>query len=258
MSYLKPHHWDYIFYKAIANIRAESSKYYLSFLWWILQPIMLMGLYYLVFAVILERRTPDFVAFLLVGISTFLWTNQTTTHCMQSIQQGRGLMNQVEMPKIIFPSVFIFMDMIKFAFVFIVLVFYLNIFGGIPAGLSYLALPLILVVHLLFTALLGYIAAAVIPFLPDLSFVITLGLRVLRYLSGIFFPLSSVPEDIRFYFYLNPMAVLIEEYRNILIYGQWPNWMSLGLVGLFCIIGLALVFALIRRLDHIYPRVCSL
>lgn len=257
MAYLKPHHRDYIFYKAIANLRAESSKYYLSFLWWIIQPIMLMGLYYLVFAMILERRTPDFVAFLLVGISTFLWTNQTTTHCMQSIQQGKGLMNQVEMPKLIFPSVYIVMDIVKFAFVFIILIIYLNI-TGFHAGLSYLALPLILITQMLFTILMGYIAAAIVPFLPDLTFVIPMGLRMLRYLSGIMFPISAVPENIRPYFYLNPLAVIIEEYRNILIHGQWPNWMALGLVCLFTIIGLVLVIALIRRYDHVYPRVCSL
>ena len=257
MAYFKPHHWDYIYYKAFANIRAESSAYYLSFLWWILQPIMFLGLYYLIFSVIMNRGTPDFVAFLLVGISTFLWTNQTISHCMSSIQQGRGLMNQVEMPKLIFPSVYIVMDVLKFALVFIILLIFLNI-NGIHADLPYLALPLVLMIHLLFTALMGYMAAAVIPFLPDLRFVIPMGLRVLFYLSGVFFPISAVPENLRIYFYLNPMAILIEEYRNILIDGQWPNWIALGLVGLFCIIGLALFFALMRRIDHLYPRVCSL
>jgi len=257
MAYLKAHHWDYIFYRAFANIRAESSKYYLSFLWWILQPIMLMAMYYLVFAVILERRTPDFVAFLLVGISTFMWTTQTITHCMSSIQQGKGLMNQIDMPKLVFPSVYIVMDIIKFAIVLLILMIYLNLYG-IHIGISYLALPLILLPHLFLTMFLGYLAAAIIPFLPDLTFVIQLVMRVLRYISGVMFPLSFVPENIRPYFYLNPLAVLIEQYRNVLIHGQWPSWMDLGLVGLFTFIGLVLVIALIRRLDHIYPRVCSL
>ena len=50
--------------KVIANLKAEASKSYLSYLWWILEPILHMMVYYLVFGLLLNRGTEDFVVYL--------------------------------------------------------------------------------------------------------------------------------------------------------------------------------------------------
>ena len=56
-------------------------------------------------------------------------------------------------------------------------------------------------------------------------------------------------------FYLNPMAVVIETYRQILLEGQWPAWGNIGIVVIISIVGIVGAVLLLKRFDRIYPKV---
>jgi lipopolysaccharide transport system permease protein len=74
--------------------------------------------------------------------------------------------------------------------------------------------------------------------------------------TGIFFDIEKVVLiEHRSYVYLNPMAGLLKNYRQVLLYGQWPSWNYLFLVLLFGIILVIASIAIIKRADHIYPRI---
>src|SRR6516225_8139492 len=63
---MRLHLIELILFSTYAELRAERSRSYLGLLWWIVEPAMNMGVYYLVFAVIFNMGGPDYVAFLLV------------------------------------------------------------------------------------------------------------------------------------------------------------------------------------------------
>jgi lipopolysaccharide transport system permease protein len=128
-------------------------------------------------------------------------------------------------------------------------------FFGFGVGAAYLALPLILGAQILFTVALTYLLAAIIPFLPDLKYLVQTILRLVFFLTGIFFDGSKIPEQYQPYFYANPMAILIEDYRNILMHNLWPDWNALAIICMFSAIGVYVASGLIRRFDYIYPRV---
>ncbi|MEZ5600916.1 MAG: hypothetical protein R3F36_07955 [Candidatus Competibacteraceae bacterium] len=65
---LSAHYRDLILYKTQADLRAEAAKTYIGFLWWVLDPLMFMMIFYVVFGLLLKRATPDFVPFLLIGL----------------------------------------------------------------------------------------------------------------------------------------------------------------------------------------------
>src|SRR5690606_38957070 len=89
--------------KVQLNLKSEARKSYLSYIWWILEPALVVGVFYLVFGVLFSRGTPVFLVFLLCGQIPFLWFSRTITNGSASIEQGRGLMQQIEIPKIFFP-----------------------------------------------------------------------------------------------------------------------------------------------------------
>lgn len=251
---LQPRNRELIFYKAYANLSAEASRTYLSFLWWIFEPILSMAVFYVVFGVLLNRGTEDFVPFLLIGLITWQWFANTITHGMTSILGNNMLMNQVHLPKSIFPSIIILMDAFKFFIVFALILIFLWIYG-FDIGISYLSLPLLLGVQFLVITAFTFLVAAIIPFVPDFRFLIQTLLQLVFFLSGIFFPASSISEEHRFYFYLNPMANLIEDYRSVLMHNTWPDWNALAIIAACSIIGLYASYRLIKRFDYIYPRI---
>lgn len=251
---LNQQHFDLILFKTYANLKAEASRAYLSFLWWVIDPILSMAVYYFVFGVLLQRGTEDFVPFLLIGLTTWHWFTYTIRHGMSSIMQNNMLMNQVDIPKVIFPSIIILMDLFKFTIVFLLVLLFFWIYG-FDISITYLALPLLLTIQFFLIITCTFISAAIVPFIPDFRFLIEALLHLLFFLSGIFFSSSSIDAEYRFYFYLNPMAHLIESYRDILMYNSWPNWQALSIIGFFACLGVYFSCNLIKYFDHTYPKI---
>jgi lipopolysaccharide transport system permease protein len=245
---------ELILYKTYADLRAEAERTYLGFLWWIFEPIMYMFVYYIFFAIWLGHKTDDFVPFLLVGLTIWQWLKSCLSHGSETILGGHALMQHVNLPKVIFPIILILTDSVKFLFIFILLLIFLWGYG-FDIGMPYLALPLLLLVQLLFTTALTFFLAAIIPFIPDLRFVIENILLAIFFVSGIIIKAEMVPIEYRAYYYLNPIVNLVEDYRNILMYNTWPSWPTLFIITVFSIIGIRLCVRLISHFEYIYPKV---
>jgi len=248
------HYRQFVFVKVVANLRSEAVRNYLSYLWWFLEPLLHMVTYYLVFGLLLRRGTEDFVVFLLTGLIPYLWFSKTISHGMLSIVQGRGLMMQVHLPKIIFPTIVILHDAVKQSFIFTILLAFIVVYGINPSA-SWLAFPLIVLSEFLLITACCYLVAAIIPFLPDFKFMVTAGLQLLLFCSGIFYNIEMIAPDYKRIFYLNPMANLLHNYREVLMYHNWPDWASLAVISGCSIFVICCMWIIIRRLDHIYPRV---
>ena len=120
-----------------------------------------------------------------------------------------------------------------------------------------LALPPLFVVVFMFGAGIGFVIAAIVPLLPDLRFVIEQVLTAVMFLSGVVFVLPALPPPWNLLTELNPVNVIMDASRAILMRGQWPNWVALGKVTLVsimvCLIGAFIVTWLAPR----YPKLAD-
>ncbi len=251
---LRRNYLELVFFKAYCGLKSEAARTYFSFLWWILEPLLSMIVYYVIFGLLFPRNSDDFVAFLLIGLVTWQWFANSIRHGMNAILANGHLTTQVYLPKEIFPAIEIVMDLIKFGFVFVLLIIFLWSCGLSP-NLAYLALPCVLLLE--FMLLLGFAntVASFVPFFPDLRLIIDVLLNLAFFLSGVFFSIDSIPTQYRSYFYLNPMANLIEAYRTILMDGAWPDWYALIKVGLFSLVVFYISQMIIKYYDRFYPKI---
>jgi lipopolysaccharide transport system permease protein len=248
------HYLELVWYKALADLRSEASRAYLGALWWVLEPLLYMTVFYLVFGLLLYRGGEGYIAFLLCGLIVWRWFGSCISRGVNAITANSGLMLQVYLPKYLFPLIVIVTQTVKFLFVFALLLVYL-IVVEYRLDLAWLTLPVLLVVQFVFTAACTAIVAAVVPFLPDLRILISSALTLLFFMSGIFYDITSFPEQVQFYFQLNPMATLIENYRLVLLEGQAPSWLDLIGVSVVSGAGMALAIYLLVRYDRYYPRI---
>ena len=240
-------------FSTYAELRAERARSYLGLLWWIIEPAMNMATYYLVFAVILKSARPDYVPFLLIGLTLWQWFKSCVSHGGYAIWQKLPLIRQVKVPLQVFPSVQILADTAKFLFILGLLLVVLWSMGH-PPNAAYLALVPVLLVELVFVAAASYVLAAIVPLVPDLRFIIESVLQVMMFLSGIVFSLDGVPEPLRHWFMLNPIVELVAAGRGILMHAQWPNWAALGRVALISLALFAFGAVLIQRLTPRYVK----
>ncbi|MEM9003730.1 MAG: ABC transporter permease [Cyanobacteria bacterium P01_F01_bin.86] len=247
-------YWSLVLTKVHLNLKSEVSKSYLSYIWWVLEPALFVLVFYIVFETFLNRGGEDFVVFLVCGKIPFLWFSRTVQNASNSIVAGRGLMNQIAIPKSFFPVVVCMQDSFKSLFVFLVMLAFL-LFSGVQPTMSWLALPVIMVVQFTFNLSVALFGAAIVPFIPDFRYMISTGLMLMMFGSGIFYSYKDVllPEHQEM-FLLNPMANLIRIYRDMLLGYNPIDWLSVGYIFSVCLVAVAAMLWFIRKFDNYYPR----
>ena len=244
---------DLIRYKVYAELSAEAARTFLGILWWLIEPVLYMSVFYLIFGVMFQRGGEGFVYFLLVGLVVWKWFDSSIRSGMVSLQTNAAVIQQVYQPKSIFPLIVVLINTSKFLFVMLLLLLFLLI-SGKPASITWLALLPLIGIQFVLIAGIASVCATIIPFVPDLKWVVDNGLTMLFFLSGVFFDISALPEHFQGWLRLNPMAVLIDGYRNALLLGQMPDWRQLFWVLLFSCILIVAALRVFNRYDRIYPK----
>ena len=240
---------DIIIYRTRAELKAEAELNHMGYVWWLLEPLLNTVLFYTILVVVLDRARADSISFVLVASITWQWFNGTVMTTAGSIFDAGGILKQVYLPKVVLPLISIFSNAWKFLFIFAILLLWLWCAGS-PPNLAYLSLPVLLLLEFGVILALSLPLAAVIPYFPDARVAVDAVLRSLMLVSGFFFTGAEIAARYQPYFYLNPMAVLIENFRLVLIHGQWPEWSRLGYVGLFCAVSFLFTYWFYGRIDR--------
>ena len=251
-------------YQTYAGLKSEVSRTYLGVAWWLLEPTLAAVTMHFVFGFMLSNgssansmtKRADFFPFLLVGTFTWQWFQGSVLLAANSILHKVGVMQQVYLPKAIFPLVSVLNGTWKFLCTFSVMTVALWCLGYRP-GAAYLALPVIILVQFGFNLGVGLPLAVWIPYFRDGTTVIGALLGFVGLASGIFFRPDQVPERYAAWVHYNPVANLLTAYRAVLLQGQWPDWMALGRVALVALVLLALGAAIMRRFDLQLAKVAT-
>jgi len=245
--------WELIWTKAIFNLRSEVQRNYLSYGWWVLEPLLHMIVYYAVFGLLLLRGGQDYPVFLLTGLIPWLWFSKAVGASSGSILGSQNLMLQVGLPSVVFPQIILLQTTIKQLPVFVLLVGFVWLLGYSPGSHWWALLPVV-VVQALLTIAVASAVAALIPFSRDLGYLVPTGLMFLMFVSGIFFDFRVIPEDLQSLFLLNPIAFLLKCYREIFIDGALPELITLAWWGLGSTAACLLIFQIYKRLRYVHPR----
>ncbi|MCG3209402.1 MAG: hypothetical protein FOGNACKC_03026 [Anaerolineae bacterium] len=233
---------ELLFTWTMRDFKVRYSQSLLGAAWAILQPLSLMVIFSVIFSVFIKVPT-DGVPYPVFAYTALLpWTlfaNSLST-AIPSLVTNMSLVSKIHFPREILPLSAILVSFIDFLIACSVYVILL-IFFQYPIGPTVLLVPLVLFIQIILTFALSLMASAFMVFYRDVRFVIPLALQLWMYATPIIYPITVVPEWLRPFYYLNPMAVLITAYRDIILHNQMPNWTYLGLATLLS--GLLLVVA---------------
>jgi lipopolysaccharide transport system permease protein len=232
-----------IAFKTKTELKTEVQRTYLGFLWWIFEPLMFLGIFYLVFTNLRESKVENFIQFLLVGLVFWKWFAASISQSSGVVLIQINLLRQVKIPAWLFPIIKVSASFFKFIIIFALLLTMLWSTGFYPSFNSLYIFEIILLQYLLIT---GFVLtlSSIIPFIPDIKNIVDNLMMGLFFLSGIFFSINDMPEKFREILYLNPMVHIIENARLVLINNKPPNHLHLlfvlGVALFFIILGLLL------------------
>ncbi|RHW74880.1 ABC transporter permease [Colwellia sp. RSH04] len=207
--------------QATMKLKSQANALVLSYLWWVLEPLLFVALFYFVFKYVLYRGGDDFFIFLMVGKIPFLWFSKAVSSGANSIIQNKGLLAQRVIPKIIFPLVNCQEAFYKQLFAFAILLIFL-VFNGFANLLNWWQLvPLILLQYILIIGVASFFSVFV-TFATDFTVIISMFMMGLMFTSGIFWDVNLIQDQSlkELLLILNPLAALIDGYRQVLMYGN--------------------------------------
>ncbi|MEE4190799.1 MAG: ABC transporter permease [Halieaceae bacterium] len=249
-------HAELVYHCALSDLKRDSDQAYLGMLWWVLDPLIYLCTFYLIFEVIMQRGGPGFIHFLLTGLVFWRWFDSSVRLSAMSIRKYQGIINQVYLPKILLPLITVTSNLMKFSLVLVLFALFLAL-SGYPPGSSWLAIPLLLLVQFVLVVGASLLVSAIIPLVPDLMQLVNYGMTLMFFMSGIFFDLDSVTGPLRTVLYFNPMAIMLSAWRDLLLEASLPD-----LAGLTYVLGFGLVLVavgawLLNRFDLRYPRLVN-
>lgn len=230
----------------VLSKREVSGRYrgsYLGLGWSLLNPAFMLAVYTFVFSVVFnakwgvqEHSKAEFALILFTGLIVFGVFSECITRAPALV-----LANTSYVKKVVFPlEVLVIVMMASALFNLLVsllvwMVFYVVCFG-LPHATS-LLLPLILLPLLLLTLGFSWLLASMGVFMRDVGQVVGVLVTALLFMSPIFYPLAAIPERYRYLIELNPMTQVIEQAREVLLWGTLPAfgpWASSMVLGLMC------------------------
>jgi lipopolysaccharide transport system permease protein len=207
------------------NIRARYQQSLLGWLWAIIQPATQVIIFSVIFTRFVPVNTGDipYPIFSFVAVVPWALLASSLTEMSQALVANMGLITKIYFPREILPIAAMLARLMDYL-VAIGILFILMVFYQIPIlQLSWLYLPVILLIQIVLVLGIGFGTAAANVFVRDVQSLLTLGIQVWFYASPIIYPASLVPDSLRPYYYLNPMAGILEAYRDVLIHGQMPG-----------------------------------
>ncbi|WP_101756524.1 ABC transporter permease [Oceanicoccus sp. KOV_DT_Chl] len=245
---------DLIFLRALAEIKSGTKQSHLGALWWFLDPLLYLSVFYVVFGVVLHRGGDGFVTYLIIGLVFWRWFESSIHQCSSVLINYKGVIDQVYLPKIILPFIPFFSNVIRFLIILSVLLILLILFNT-PSYSTWHWLPVLLLGQALMILSIGVLLSALLPFFPDLRSFIGYGLSLLFFMSAIFYRIDDLSEKKQFFFMFNPMVFYIESQRGVLIEGTKPALMFLFAYIVMSLIVLCIGLLLLHRYDRRYPKI---
>jgi len=221
----------------ISGLQAGHRDKILGNLWNILDPLLYMLVYYVVFGILFALagagKTIQFMLYIFVGVLTYRFIESTISQAANCVRGNRGLIHEINFPKAVFPISVVLARLYDFVLGLAILIVFLLVARVWPTA-QYLWLPLLVASAVLFTLGASFIVAYLGAFYADTSNVVTVVMRLLFYCSPIFYFVRTVGgfeamrafrrESIRAIYMLNPIAGYLESFRDALLWGSAPDY----------------------------------
>lgn len=249
-------YYKYAVYSAKAELKSEVADSYLNWLWWIIEPFCFMLIYTFVFGIVFKNNTPYFASFVFIGLTVWDFFNRMLTGSVKLIINNRDLVTKVYVPKYVLLLSKSFTYLFKMG-ISLLITFALMIFQGVPFTWHILFIIPIFIVLYVISFGIGMILMHFGVTLNDLGNLTNIALRMVFYLSGVFYNINERLSGKLKYILLraNPVAFCMNELRKVMLQGVLPNFAVLG-VWLIIGIGLcALGVHLINSYENSYAKV---
>ena len=190
--------------------------------WSLLSPLLTLLVMKLVFTQFFGRNTPHYTIYIFCGNVVWSYFSEATRGGMQSLMGNAGIFTKVNVPKYLFVLSKNVQSLLSFLLTLIILFLFVA-FDTLPFSWRYLMLAYPIVLLVFFNIGLGMVLSALYVFFRDTEYLYDVFLRLLMYLSAIFYNVSNYDAYVQRMFLMNPVFLFIKYFRCVIIDGNLPS-----------------------------------
>ncbi len=247
---------DLFYFLVWRNVKVRYAQSILGIGWAVIRPVFSMIVFSIVFGR-LAKVASDGVPYAIFSYAALVpWTyfSSALTGASGSLVGASGMISKVYFPRLIIPLTTVLSNLVDFAIALLIL-FGLMIWFGMRPTIWALLLPLLVLLMMLTATGLGMWLTALAIQYRDVKYGLSFAVQLLMYAAPVVYPASSIPQQYRLLYGLNPMAGVIEGFRSALLGTNPMPWDLLlpgTIVAIIVFIGGALYF---RRMERIFADV---
>ncbi len=244
-------------YLAQRQVASSYQGSYLGLVWALLSPLLMVAMLTVIFSNVLGIRVREvtgdsslnFGLYLYCGLIPFLAYSQALNQGVNIIRRNSDLVQGVVFPLEILPLTTVLTTLIQ------------NVFGVVAVSLvlvtleqrlswTIVLLPLVMVVQLVFTLGLAYLMAVAGTYVPDVRETLKAVVRATFFITPILWPTGRVPEQYSFLVDYNPLAALVEAYRDLILGGQLPDAWGMAYFSIVALVLFVVGFVVFNRAKY--------
>lgn len=222
------------------EIRGRYKNSILGVIWTFLNPLLQLAVYAFIFPLILKNTLDYYVIFVCVGLIPWTFFTTSISQSAYTIIANGNIVKKVYFPREILPISVVTSAMVNFLISTLIIVAFCILYGlGLTKYVIFF--PVILIIQYILQLGISLMLSSCTVYFRDLEHFIQIILQVMFYATPIVFSKDSIPEAFRRIINLNPMAHIINAYRDIFYYQTVPDLKNLGILfiisTIICVIG---------------------
>ena len=246
---------DLLIFLVWRNIKVLYAQTVLGLSWALLEPLIQILLFTVIFGNVAKIETDGIPFFLFSTVAIVPWSyiSQVMAQSSESLVTYQSLLSKIYFPRLIFPLAPAFSKLIEFFISMLIVIFVLLYYRVIP-NWNFLLFPFLILYMMGFVIGFGLWASAMAIRFRDVRRAMPFFIRIFMYSAPIIYPLSAIPEFYRVFYSLNPLVGIIEGFRSCFL-GTPVPWYSIG-VGF----GVSIIFTIIgamyfKRMERVFVDV---
>ncbi len=212
------------------EMKAKYKVASLGYIWSLAQPLASVMIFYFVFKIVVHINIENYPLFLIIGLFAWQWFAVAVNNSLTSLVYNASVIKKINFPRELIPISIVAVEMLHFIMTVPVLLSAMFFCGVKPHVSAIFLSPFVLLLQFLFTVAVCLLVSAVNLFFRDLERLVAVLMMLLFYLTPVVYVLDMVPVELKHYVLLNPMAIIVTTWRDILLNGTL-KWSELGLAG---------------------------
>lgn len=220
----------------LGNVKREFQIKYrnslLGALWNVLNPLSMIVVYTVIFAQVMHNRLAgsdsqfSYSIYLCAGVLTWGLFVEIISRGQGVFIENANLIKKISFPRICLPIIVVLNALLNFGIIFSLFTGFLIVSGNFP-GWVFIAMFPLLAILVVFAIGLAIVIGVLNVFFRDVGQFFNIFIQFWFWFTPVVYPETILPEAVRPWMHLNPMAALVSAFHKVLVDAQWPDWQSL-------------------------------